>query len=310
MGSATFASRYDTVIAEPRMRELYGHSGYFNVGYGVDGVTNLIAACDRLVDEFAAVVPRDSAVILDAGCGLGAGTRRLADRFPRALVVGANLSPRQLDAARRRGVEAAVAMDASNMALGSGTCDAVLAIESAHHFDTRAAFFAEAYRVLRPGGIIAAADMLFSDVDVIGSWMVPRGNRITTTGEYSTALDAAGFTDVSVRDITRVSWRPFCAALRGVSADSRAPPGQSRTRWRVTSSPSRAVPRRQRVLHCASRDDQPYRCDASTPTEYPQPIRFQARATQGARRPPPPTSRPCRAAPRRKKAARKGCRCR
>ncbi|HEX2094148.1 MAG TPA: methyltransferase domain-containing protein [Longimicrobiaceae bacterium] len=216
MDPGTFAARYDAVISEPRMRRLYGASGYFNVGYWAEGTTDLVAACDRLVDEVAAAVPPDAAVIIDVGCGLGAGTRRLADRFPRALVVGANLSHWQLTAARERGVEQPVVMDAAWLAVGSGTADAVLAIESAQHFDTREAFFAETHRVLRPGGVLALADMLFENADPIGPWMLPHDNRVTTVAGYARALEDAGFTEVEVRDVTDVTWRPYCAAMRSV----------------------------------------------------------------------------------------------
>jgi MPBQ/MSBQ methyltransferase len=235
MDTDTFADRYDRVIAEPRMRKLYGESGYFNVGYWVDGATDLVGACNRLVDELAAAVSMEATVILDAGCGLGAGTRRLAERFPQALVLGVNLSLWQLTAARSRGVEALAVMDASRMAVAGGTADAVLAIESAQHFDTRAAFVAEAHRVLRPGGVLATADMLFRDADAIGGWMVPRENRITTTAEYSKVLADAGFTDVTVRDITSASWRPYCAALRKVFQ------GQESARQTIEDSLARYV---------------------------------------------------------------------
>lgn len=214
MDSATFATRYDSIISEPRMRRLYGSSGYFNVGYWEQGTKDIVVACDRMVDEIVATVPHDAAVIIDVGCGLGAGTRRVADRFPQALVTGANLSVWQLAATRARGVDACVATDAARMGIGDGSADAVLAMESALHFDTRAAFFAEACRVLRPGGVIATADMLFRDADVIGPWLVPHGNRITTPAEYTQALRDVGFTEVTVRDITEISWRPFCAAMR------------------------------------------------------------------------------------------------
>jgi MPBQ/MSBQ methyltransferase len=216
MDKATFATRYDAAISAPAMRRLYGESGYFNVGYWVDGQTDLVAACDRMVDEIAASVPRDAATIVDAGCGLGRGTRRVADRFPKALVIGANLSLWQLTDAQRRGVRAPVAMDVTEMAAGNGTADAVLAIESPQHFDTRTEFFAEARRVLRPGGVLSMADMLFTTGEAIGSWMLPPENRIESTAAYETLLRSAGFTDIVVRDVTELTWRPYCVAMRAV----------------------------------------------------------------------------------------------
>ena len=216
MQHKNFAERYDAVISEPRMQSLYGASGYFNVGYWTRDTPDLRTACDALVDEMAAAIPRDATTILDVGCGLGAGTLRLAQQFPTSLVIGVNLSTWQLRAARRRGVTAPVAMDAARLAIGSGRADAVLAIESAHLFDTRAAFLTEVRRVLRPGGTLALADILFEDAETIGSWMVPQSNRITTAAAYAELLRDAGFTDVRLRDITAVAWQPFCKALRTV----------------------------------------------------------------------------------------------
>jgi len=213
VSTTAFAARYDALFAEPRIRALYGESGYFNVGYWVDGARDLAAACDRMVDEVASAVPRDAAVILDVGCGLGAGTRRLGDRFPRSLVAGVNVSLWQLTQARARGVRSTVAADATKLAIGTGTADAVLAIESAEHFDTREDFFREAYRVLRPGGVIALADMLFREGDAIADWMLLPRHRVRTIGEYEEAMRHAGFAGVSVRDITAQSWTPYCAEM-------------------------------------------------------------------------------------------------
>jgi cyclopropane fatty-acyl-phospholipid synthase-like methyltransferase len=216
MDREAFAEQYDGAINSPRMRALYGDSGYFNVGYWVGGIADLPVACDRLVDELASVVPADARTILDVGCGVGGGTRRLMERHPDALVIGANISHHQLGRARDRGVSAAVVMDASHLAVASGSVDAVLAVESPQHFETRADFLAEALRVLRPGGTLSLADMLFRDRQPFGDWMLPTENHIATPGEYATALTAAGFEVISVRDITEHSWHPFCDAMRGV----------------------------------------------------------------------------------------------
>jgi len=216
VAATTFAARYDALFAEPRIRALYGESGYFNVGYWIDGARDLVAACNRMVDEVASMVPRDAAVILDVGCGLGAGTRRLGDRFPHSLVAGLNVSLWQLTQARARGVEACVVSDATSLAIGNATADAVLAIESAEHFDTREDFFAEAHRVLRPGGVLALADMIFHEGDAIADRMFLPRRRVHTIGEYEDSMRRAGLTGVIVRDITAQSWTPYCVAMRRV----------------------------------------------------------------------------------------------
>jgi cyclopropane fatty-acyl-phospholipid synthase-like methyltransferase len=211
--TTSFAARYDALLAEPRIRALYGESGYFNVGYWIDGARDLVAACNRMVDEVASTVPAGAAVILDAGCGLGAGTRRLADRFPGSIVAALNLSLWQLTQTRAREVSAAVAADATTLPIRSETVDAVLAIESAEHFDTREDFFAEARRVLRPGGVISLADMIFREGDEITDWMLLPKRRVRTIGEYEESMRRAGFSGVTVRDITARSWTPYCQEM-------------------------------------------------------------------------------------------------
>jgi MPBQ/MSBQ methyltransferase len=211
-----FSSRYDEVIQSPQMRALYGESGYFNVGFWARGATDLVTACDEMVDQLAAAVPPGAGVLLDVGCGLGAGTRRLAAKFPHAKVVGVNISTWQLLQARQRGLRFGVVSDAALLGFADLSADAILACESAQHFHTRAAFLREAMRVLKPGGTIALADMLFHDREPVGSWMLPPENAVRSPQEYGALLGQVGFSEVEVRDVTDVTWIPYCREMQRV----------------------------------------------------------------------------------------------
>ena len=217
MTAARYAERYDDIIRHPRMQALYGDSGYFNVGYWTDGIEDQPGACDRLVDELGDSIPPDAGLILDVGCGVGAGTRRLAARFPRARVIGCNISAWQLGEAQKRGVTHVLEMDAASMPFEDGSVDAVVAMESAQHFQTRADFLREAWRVLRPGGTIVLADMLFHDREPIGGWMLPADNHVDDPDAYAALLASHGFAAVAVRDVTPRTWAPHCAAMRKAS---------------------------------------------------------------------------------------------
>src|SRR5688500_9771392 len=199
MDGKSFAARYDKVIGADWMRAIYGDSGYFNTGYWEPGIADIVQACDRLVDELASVVPADASLIVDVGCGVGAATRRLAERFPDATLLAVNISHAQLRQARPRGVAprrvrgAAPRATAARRVVASGTVDAVIALESPQHFETRADFLSEAHRVLRPGGILSLSDMLFTAREPASAWMLPAANAIATVAQYEEALARAGF---------------------------------------------------------------------------------------------------------------------
>lgn len=104
--------------------------------------------------------------VADAGCGYG-GTARLLARERGASVVGLTLSSAQAAwgnaAAAREGtgerVELRVA-DWLDSGLPDGAFDAVLATESVSHMPDPGRAFAEAARVLRPGGRLVVCDWL------------------------------------------------------------------------------------------------------------------------------------------------------
>lgn len=90
---------------------------------------------------------------LDCGCGSGQLSVLLAERFAR--VVGVDASAQQLaHAAPHPRVEYRVA-PAERTDLADGSADLVTAAQAAHWFDLPA-FWREARRVVRPGGLVAA----------------------------------------------------------------------------------------------------------------------------------------------------------
>lgn len=210
-----FDLSYDRLIFDPLIREYYRGSGFYNVGLWEPGTADQPAASAALVDRLIDTLPSDARRLLDVACGLGATTGRLLGRFARADVLGVNISERQLEHARAavQGARFACA-DAARLDFPDGSFDGVLCVEAAFHFQTRAAFLAEAYRVLRPGGRLALSDMLTAD-DWPGAWTVPAANHLAGPAEYADLLAAAGFTDVRIDDRTDACWGAYCRGLRG-----------------------------------------------------------------------------------------------
>jgi ubiquinone/menaquinone biosynthesis C-methylase UbiE len=74
---------------------------------------------------------------------------------------GVDISPRQIDLARRTGITATVA-SAADLPFADQSVDAVATIMTTTDFDSLPSVFAEARRVLRPGGrlVVVAAHPL------------------------------------------------------------------------------------------------------------------------------------------------------
>jgi ubiquinone/menaquinone biosynthesis C-methylase UbiE len=141
---------------------------YLNLGYWADGVRDYDQAAEALVDQVAAAARIGQAdVVLDPGFGFGDQDLRWAKHLRPKQIIGVNVIPKQVAVARRRVDEAGLSgvvelhqADANRLPVQTGAVSRVVAVESALHFDTRATFFAEAWRVLAHGGRIALADIV------------------------------------------------------------------------------------------------------------------------------------------------------
>jgi MPBQ/MSBQ methyltransferase len=87
--------------------------------------------------------------------------------YERMRLTGINIDARQIDICRtipgRAGnVLAWQLADASRLPFAGGSFDRVFCVEAMFHFASRRQFFAEAARVLKPGGVLAGTDILVS----------------------------------------------------------------------------------------------------------------------------------------------------
>lgn len=147
------------------------HWGYWSDPAAADGsIEDFQRAAEALTQLIISTAGlTDGMRVLDVGCGFGGTIASLDERFERMDLTGLNLDERQLSRARRQ-VQARegnrirfVQGDACRLPFADGSFDAVLAVECLFHFPSRRAFFAEACRVLRPGGTLALSDFLVPD---------------------------------------------------------------------------------------------------------------------------------------------------
>jgi ubiquinone/menaquinone biosynthesis C-methylase UbiE len=195
---------------------------YLNFGYWRDART-IDEACEAMVElvgQTAGIGKNDE--VVDVGFGFAEQDIYWMNRFEPRRIIGVNITPEQVRVARER-VKALGLEDRIDLREGSATatglpdacCDVVTAVECAFHFDTRETFFAEAARLLRPGGRIVLADSIPMTVDpnpwahpvraflsalTRAALAAPRANAYPRD-VYAKKLAAAGFEDVRVESI-------------------------------------------------------------------------------------------------------------
>ena len=127
--------------------------------------------------------------VVEVSCGRGGGAAHVAATYLPASYLGIDISERNLSLATQRFAKILPltfqAGNAEALPLPDASCDALLNVEASHLYDNPARFFAEAFRVLKKGGMFFHVDLAWKDKDP------------------PAMIAAAGFKVIEVEDITK-----------------------------------------------------------------------------------------------------------
>ena len=169
------------------------------------------------VDRVVADVPLAGKRVLDLGCGSGGVSIHRAKAHGAGEVVAVDVEDPVVEAARRRvaaeGLSDTVTVEhiaPGPLPFADGSFDIVFSKDAMVHIPDKETLFADIFRVLRPGGCVAASDWLTSHdgppSDDMRAYLEAEGLSfgMGSADRYRRALDAAGFVDIALTD--RNTW--------------------------------------------------------------------------------------------------------
>ena len=214
---------------EARVEKFYGsgidgyheyHDGYLNFGYWENDPKTYEEAAQNLIRMLGNALGLDrKSKLLDVGCGMGTQDTFLAYEFMPDCIDALDVTEKHIVRAKERARRQNISTNMLRFHHGTATdlpfpdehFTHILSVEAPEHFDTREDFFDEAFRVLKPGGVMAIADYsLARNPETIferflvelarRTWHVPKAN-VYGNDVFQEILEDIGFANVSIKNV-------------------------------------------------------------------------------------------------------------
>ena len=157
--------------------------------------------------------PAGARVIVEIGAGTGLFAAEFAKRAPSAVIYAADTAPQMLDWMREHRPEVSegrivpVLATETSVPLEDGVADALYMINLHHELADPGSTYAEAHRLLGPGGLLLVVDWKHAET--------PKGPPLevrATTEQLISALESAGFADITAHDA--LEWHELLTAAK------------------------------------------------------------------------------------------------
>ena len=215
--TAPAKAREQKSAREALIADFYSHSGFRHLGFWKEGIKTAEAACENLVREVMAFIPKGCASMVEIGCGGAATTRCLVQEFPSSAITGIVTSRAAAERCKAYAPSAAFSVSKlPTLKRPAASAEVVTWFKGHERLGSRPKLLREAFRVLQPGGTLVGFDLLCSASlkDVLTKNLGAAEITAPSQSVYRHWLEKAGFGEIQLIDVTKHTLKGFVKQVK------------------------------------------------------------------------------------------------